>query len=176
MRQSHLPCHPTGWFLEPRVLGEHARLLETVEGPKVELTGVGDLEVSGLKLGLGVIKVDTLHDGPVILLCAQHACLGKGCTVHSKGQMQHFSAIVDNASRSCGSRQCVITHEGCVIPIHIRDRLPSFDESHPANADLDKCPHLCVTDDSPWDPSVLNDEHETDNFHDAISEDPDVIN
>ena len=50
-----------------------------------------------------------------------------------------------------------------------------MDECCPTDEDLARCPHVHLTDDSPWDPCVLDNECDHDEFHDAISEDPDVI-
>eukprot|EP00977_Amphora_coffeiformis_P025615 scaffold20852_cov99-Amphora_coffeaeformis.AAC.1 len=58
--------------------------------------------------------------------CVSHkyANLGHGKTIHSKGQMENFGIVVDDRARSAGGNQFVITTEGYVIPLHIRDGLP----------------------------------------------------
>ena len=107
---------------------------------------------------------------------AQCADLGKGKTIHSKGQLQHFGAIVDDTSRQVGGRQCIMTPEGHVVPIHVRDGLPRMDMRPASDADMDQCPHVWLTSDSPWDLTVLDNEYEVDEtFYDAIMEDPDVV-
>ena len=155
------------------VLGDDVRVLEHVENSTVDLTGLNDSNVGGLKIGLGAGIVETATDGPIILLMAQYADLGKGQTIHSKGQMQHFGAIVDDTSRQAGGRQCIITQEGYVLPIHIRDGLPRIDMRPPTDKELEKYPHVFITSDSAWDPTVLDNEYD-EVFYDAIMEDPEV--
>ena len=155
------------------VIGDDARILEYVENATVDLTGIGDIEVASLKLGLGAAVVETVHDGPIIVLMAQYADLGKGKTIHSKGQMEHFGAIIDDKSRQANGRQCIITHEGYVLPLHVRDGLPRLDMRPPTDDELDKYPHVYLTSDTAWDPTVLDNEYD-ESFYDAVMEDPEV--
>jgi hypothetical protein len=144
-----------------------------VEGAHADVTGIGNNEVTNLKIGQGAAIVETVHDGPVIIIMSQYADLGRGKTIHSKGQLQHFGCIVDETSRQHGGRQCLITPEGYVIPLHIRDGLPRFDMRPPTDAEMNKYPHVFITSDAPWDPSVLDTEFD-EQFHDAFMEDPEV--
>ena len=68
----------------------------------------------------------------------------------------------------------MIATEGYVIPLHIRDGLPRMDMRIPTDEEMEKFPHAFLTSDSPWDPSALDNEFETDTFHDALMEDPKV--
>ena len=69
----------------------------------------------------------------------------------------------------------MITAEGYVIPINIRDGLPRIDMRPATDDDLSRYPHVYITADTPWDQSVLDNEFDDDEFHDAIMEDPDVV-
>ena len=80
---------------------------------------------------------------------------------------------VDDKSRTCGGKQCVIAPEGCAVPIHIRDGLPRIDMREPAQEEMDTLPHAFFASDSPWDPSVLDNEFE-ETHCDAILADPQV--
>ena len=62
--------------------------------------------------------------------------------------------------------------EGYTIPIHVRDGLPRINMRIPTDADLDKYPHIFLTD-STWDPSVLDNKFD-EQFYDAITELPEV--
>ena len=115
--------------------------------------------------------MDTIHDGPVIVILSQYANLGTGKTIHSKGQMEHFGVIFDDKSRSTGGKQCMITPEGYVIPLHVRDGLPRIDMSVPTDAEMEQLPHVFLTADSPWDPSLLDNEF-PEEFFDTIMELP----
>ena len=48
-----------------------------------------------------------------------------------------------------------------------------MDMQIPMDAEMDKYPHVFITADSPWDPSVLDNEFE-DEFSDAVAELPEV--
>ena len=98
-------------------------ILEHVENAHVDITGVADVEMTGLRVAQGASVVDAVHDGPVIAIVSQHAELKSGKTVHSKGQSEHFGMIVDDKSRACGGKQCMIAPEGHAVPIHVRDGL-----------------------------------------------------
>ena len=156
------------------VLGEDVRVIEHVENVTVDLTGIADSAVDGLKLALGAAVVNTVNDGPIIALMAQYADLGKGKTIHSKGQLEHFGAIVDDTSRTAGGRQCIITTEGYVIPISIRDGLPRIDMRPPTDEEISQLPAVYLTSDTSWDPRVLDNECTDETFYEAIMDDPEV--
>ena len=94
------------------------------------------------RYGTAAAKVETMADGPIIVIMSQYANLGVGQTVHSKGQMEHFGMIIDDRSRSVGGKQCIITPEGYTIPIHVRDGLSHIDMLIPSDNDMEKYPHL----------------------------------
>ena len=104
--------------------------------------------------------MNTMADGPIILIMLQYANYGVGQTVHSKGQIEHFGLVIDDKSRNAGGKQCIITPKGYTIPIHVRDGLPHMDMQIPKDTEMDKYPHVFVTADSTWDPSVLDNEFE----------------
>ncbi len=156
------------------MLGSDARVLEFVEGAKVDVTGIADAEVTDLRIAQGAALVETVNDGPIIIIMSQYANLGRGKTIHSKGQMENFGLVVDDRRRLNGGNQCIITQEGYVIPLHIRDGLPRFDMSPPTDEDLEKYPHVFITSDAPWDPHCLDEEF-TEDFHDAVMELPEVV-
>ena len=79
-------------------------ILEYDEGQTVDLTGVGNIEHNNLRLALGASIVETVNDGKIILLMAQYADLGRGKTIHSKGQIQNFGHIVKDTSRLAGGQ------------------------------------------------------------------------
>ena len=108
-------------------LGGNVRILEHVPNSYVSITGVAGNKITNLKLAKVAALVDTMADGPVILIMLQYANYGVGQTVHLKGQMEHFGLVIDDKSRNAGGKQCIITPEGHTIPIHVRDGLPRMD-------------------------------------------------
>lgn len=88
--------------------------------------------------------------------------------------MEHFGNLVFDSARSAGGRQSIVTSDGYVIPIHIRDGLYCIDMLPPSTQELNSSPHVLVTNDAPWGPSAIVDEfHST--HHDAALAHDDVI-
>ena len=148
-------------------------MLEIVEGVKVDVGGVADSQVTDLEICQAAGIVDMIGDGPIIVIMSQYADYEEGDTIHSAVQLRKFGAIVDDTARSCGGRQCIITAEGYVIPLHIRDGLARMDMRPPNDVEMEHYPHVFLTADSPWDPSCIDDEYE-DTYHDTIMGDPEV--
>ena len=119
----------------------------------------------------GVIK--TQH-GPAIAILHQYAYSGQGKTIHSSGQLEWYKNDVNDKSiKVAGGMQHILTNDGYVIPISIRDGLP-YVALHPfTDEEWDSLPHVILTGDADWDPSVLDldlDENET--WFDTISDLP----
>jgi len=49
-----------------------------------------------------------------------------------------------------------------------------MDLQKPTQADLERCHHVFLTSDAPWDPTVLDNEYD-EQFYDAIMDDPEVV-
>ena len=88
----------------------------------------------------------------------QYAIYGKGKTIHASPQLEHYGNKVDNRSRKIGGKQRITTLEGYLIPLQIRQGLPYFKMSPPSDDDLDCYPHVILTSDMDWDPSILDNE------------------
>ena len=82
----------------------------------------------------------------------QYAIYGKGKTIHSSAQLEHYGNNVCDKSRKVGGKQRITTLDGYVIPLQIRDGLPYFNMIPPTDHDLDIYPHIILTSDSDWDP------------------------
>ena len=91
------------------LLGEDTRILEHVPNGYVNITGVAGNELANLKLAQAAALVDTMADGPIIVVMLQCVNYGIGQTVHSKGQMEHFRMIIDDKSCNTDGKQCIIT-------------------------------------------------------------------
>ena len=98
------------------LLGNDVKILEFVEHAHVDVTGIGETEITNLHIAQAAGLVETVSNGPVICIMSQYANLGSGTLIHSKGQMEHFGILVDDKSRVTGGNQCVITAEGYVLP------------------------------------------------------------
>ena len=101
----------------------------------------------------GVIK--TQH-GPTIAILHQYTYTGQDKTIHSLGQLEWYKNNVNDKSiKVAGGLQHILTNDGYVIPISIRDGLP-YVALHPfTDEEWDSLPHDILTGDTHWDPSVL---------------------
>ena len=62
-------------------------ILKYDEGGQVDITGVGDMDIRGLKLCQGAAKGRTIAEGEIIIIMSQFANLGSGKTIHAPGQL-----------------------------------------------------------------------------------------
>ena len=147
------------------LLGSDARVLETHLTAMANVEGVTHDVLENLPIVQAAAKLDTLDDGPVIAIFSSYALRSDGGrTIHCKSQIESFGLIVDDRAQSNGGTQCIVTTEGYVVPLHIRDGLPYLDMTAPMDADLERYPHVFFTSDTPWDPSVLDQEFSAPDF------------
>lgn len=137
--------------------GSDVRLIEEDAFRFADITGINDAQVKGLKIGT-VAAVTQTHDGPVVLIIHQVAYLGKGRTIFSSAQMEHFRTQVNDRCCSLGGQQNLVTLEGYVIPLQFRGGLPFVDIHPPSDEELHTLPHVILTSDEVWDPSILDHE------------------
>ena len=124
-----------------------------------------DYVLNSLPIVQAAAKIETVADGPIIGIFSSYAQRNDGGrTIHSKGQMESFGILVDDRAQSLGGLQCIITNEGYVVPLHIHNGLPCMDMSPPSDVDLERYPHVFFCSDSPWDPTVLDNEFSSHDF------------
>ena len=64
--------------------------------------------------------------------------------------------VNDKSIKVAGGLQHILTNDGYVIPISIRDGLP-YVALHPfTDEEWDSLPHVILTGDANWDPGVLD--------------------
>ena len=103
--------------------GSDVLILETSLDQQVDVTGVTSGTLKQLPIVQAAGIIDTHDEGPIICVMSQYAQRPTGKTIHSKGQFEHFGCIVHDTPISKGGYQCVVTPEGYVIPLHVRDGL-----------------------------------------------------
>ena len=138
--------------------GADCRILEKSIAQTVDVSGISPDVMYNLPLVQCASKVETQDEGTIILIMSQYAQRPEGKTIHSKTQLEDFGCIVYDTPRSRGGNQVLITPEGHVVPLHIRDGLHFIDMTPPTDDEMEMYPHVFITSDAPWDPSVLNDE------------------
>jgi hypothetical protein len=117
-----------------------------------------------------------LQCGEVIIVMHQYAYTGKGKTIHSSGQLELYKQEVDDKSIKVGGKQHIKTLDGYVIPLNVKGGLPYIKMRPYTDKKWDSPPHVILTGDGNWNPSVLDhsltdDEH----WYDAVSDFPDAM-
>lgn len=139
------------------MVGDDVKILAHT-GQYVDVGGIDGHTVRDLELVSAAGLVDT-NVGPRIVILNQYAYLGKGKTIHSSGQLEYYKHEVWDKSSKVGGKQCIITPDGIVLPLSMRAGLPYLDMKVPTDKELEEIPHIHLTADVPWDPSVLDSEY-----------------
>jgi hypothetical protein len=95
---------------------------------------------------------------PIILILNQYAHYGKGTTVHSKGQLGKLGMMVNDCSRELGGDQNIITPCDKIIHLSYHDGLPKMDMCPPTEDEMASYPHVILTSEMEWDPTILDNE------------------
>ncbi len=136
----------------------------------VDVRAIDNHQITNIPIATAGRVIKTQH-GPAIAILHQYAYTGQGKTIHSSGQLEWYKNDVNNKSvKVAGGLQCILTNDGYIIPINIRDGLP-YIALHPfTDAEWDSLLHVILTGDTDWDPSVLDiDLDEEEAWFDAIT-------
>ena len=150
------------------VLGNDVRILEHTKRT-VCLTGLDNHQINNLPIctaaGYGCTQ-----NGPVIFIMHQYAYMGQGKTIHSSAQLEAFKLNVDDRSRKIpGGKQRIKCPEGYLIPLDIIQGLPYMKLRPPTDHEFENLPHVILTSDTDWDPSILDNKIDigTDTWYDS---------
>ena len=88
----------------------------------VDVTGIDEHVLAGLPICDAAGKVLS-HRGWVIAIWQQCALHGKGTSIISCGQVEHYGNKVDDRSMKVGGRQCIRTLYGHIIPLNVHNGL-----------------------------------------------------
>jgi hypothetical protein len=136
------------------LLGGDIRILHQTNR-RVTITGIDNHQIGDLPIGTGA-GYGLTHEVPVIFIMNQYACLGHGKTIHASGPLESFKLIVDDKSKLVGGKQRISTPDGFFIPLDILNGLPYFKVQHPTDEEMENLPHVVLTSDIDWDPTILN--------------------
>ena len=138
----------------------------TTSHQKVHIKGVDKHEVPDIPIK-SVGGVTPTQFGEVIAIFNQYAGLGRGRTIHSPGQMEHFKLKVNDKSVKVGGTQRIITPDGYIMPLDIVQGLACMQLRPFTDEEWETLPHVIMTSDNEWDPTVLDYTHEDDTWYDA---------
>ncbi|EEC44015.1 predicted protein [Phaeodactylum tricornutum CCAP 1055/1] len=141
-------------------------------GRSASITGINEHTLSDLDIVTAAGFVES-HKGPIIVIMHQYAYLGKGKTIHSSAQLEHYRNTVEDRSRNVGGQQRIVTLDDYIIPLHVRQGLPYMDMRQPTDSEFESLPHVVLTSDIDWDPSILDNEVDMVNdWYDAMQDLP----
>ena len=106
----------------------------------------------------------------------QYAYLGKGKTIHSSAQIEYYKNNVDDKSSKAGGKQRIVTLDGYIIPLNICNGLAYMDMSVPTDKEISTLPHVILTSNANWHPSILDSEFNPKVEFQDVQEDVSVYN
>ena len=94
---------------------------------------------------------------PVVLIMHQYAYYGKGSSIHSVRQSIHFCLDIDYQSSVIpGHKQHMVTPNQSIIPFNIVNGLTRMPMCPLMDDNLENLPHVVITSDDIWDPTILD--------------------
>jgi hypothetical protein len=151
------------------VAGEDVRIISKSHR-QVDIQGINNHQVTDIGIGTVGGVVHTQH-GPILAIMHQYALFGKGTSIHSPGQLEWYKNSVDDKSVHVGGTQSIKTLDGYLIPLSIKNGLPRMDIRPYTDAEWDMLPHVFLTSELEWDPSVLDHDHlDGDQWFDTLSD------
>jgi hypothetical protein len=129
---------------------------------KVNVRGVDNHELESIPLA-SVGGVTPTQHGPVIVIFHQYAYLARGKTIHSSRRLEHFHNQVDDKSMKVGGSQHIITLDGYVLPLDIKQGLAYLRLCPYTDDEWDSLPHVIMTSDTIGEPTFLDHTYDDDN-------------
>jgi hypothetical protein len=110
------------------------------------------------------------------IILHQYAYTGNGKTILCSGQLEWYKQEVDDKSIKVGWKQGIKTLDGYVIPLDVKSCLPYVKMQPYTDEEWDSLPHVILTGDGNWNPSVLDHSlTDDDQWYDAVSDFPDAM-
>ena len=156
------------------IAGADTRIIHKT-GRQVDVQGIDNHQMVNIPIVTAGAVVNT-QKGEVIVIMNQYAYPGKGKTIHSSPQLEAHKQIVHDKARKVGGQQHIQTLDGYIIPLNIRSGLPYMTMRPFTNKEWDELPHVILTADTDWDPSILDDEQEdNEEWFNALEELPSLV-
>ena len=121
----------------------------------MDVRGIDNHEITSIPLVTSV-GVTSSHNGNVIIIMHQYAYHGQRKTIHSSGQIEWYKNDVNYKSIKIGEKQRILTNDGYIFPIYVKDRLPYLKLRPYTDDEWEDLPYIILTSDVDWDPSVLD--------------------
>jgi hypothetical protein len=141
---------------------------------EVDVSGIDNHQMNNLGIVTAGGVVATQR-GEVLLVMHQYAHVPQGRTIHSSIQLESFGNKVDDRSvKLKQGSQTITTLDGYVIPLNFINGLPYMPIRPYTDSEREKLPHVILTSDVEWDPSIADHTLTDDEtWFDAVSDQPD---
>ena len=101
--------------------------------------------------------VTNSKQGPILIILHQYVHVGKGKTIHSSIQLETFGNNMNDCSLMVShSLQHIKTLDGHHIPLNIKAGLPYMTLRPFTDDEWDSLPHVVLTSDQTWDPTIAD--------------------
>jgi hypothetical protein len=134
--------------------GDDVRII-SLTGRNVNIQGVDFHQVQNIPIGTVGAKIWSQH-GPFIGIFPQTAILGRGRTILSCAQLEYFGMSIDDKSVKVGGKQCLRTIDGYMSPINFYSGLPYLRMVPYTDEEWETLPHVIMSIDQDWDPTILD--------------------
>ena len=131
----------------------------------IDVTGIQNHTVGELNIVEGIcVARSTIGD--TVIHIPEGAHMPDGKTILSSIQMEHNGCkVIDVAPEANkGKPPHIISPEGYIFPMSIRQGLPILDIRPPLEGEMNDLPHVYLTGNSEWDPSRFDSEAKLDAF------------
>src|SRR5688572_18038031 len=140
----------------------------------VDIQGIDNHRINKIPI-VTVGGVINTQKGLAIAIMHQYAYTGKGKSIHSSAQLEAHKQAVHDKSTKVGGKQRIETLDGYVIPLNIRSGLPYMSIRPFTDKEWDNLPHVILTADVDWDPTVIDCELEDgEEWFDAMEDLPEL--
>ena len=135
--------------------GSDVRVILFHHHKRIDVKGVKDQTITNIPcVTCGAYTQTSV--GPVIVIMHQYAYIKEGSTIHSKGQLSYYGAKVDDNSMVLGGTQSITLAGGIKLPLDFVNGLPRLPLRPYTDHEFDTLPHIHLTMDKDWDPTVLD--------------------
>lgn len=141
--------------------GEDCRIIATSPDRFVNIEGIDRHQILNIPIVTCAVYTVSRNRGPVIAIFHQFAGIQTGPTILSAAQLEaHVNHVNDRSLRIDKQGQLITTNDGYEFPLHVRNGLPYLEIRRPTDREMadDMIPHVVMTSDTDWDPSILDGE------------------
>ena len=138
------------------IAGDDVRVISQDAHRSVNVRGIDNHEITSIPIVTCGGVVQSQH-GPIIAIMNQYVYHPHQKSIHSSGQLEWFKQDVnDHSTKIPNGLQRIKTNDDYILPLQMRQGLPYLPLRPYTDDEWDTLPHIVLTSDDEWDPSVLD--------------------